>query len=188
MSRKETTTKRRMRKLIDKDTEVVIANNGYSEFVFEGKSGDLSLDMPNHGDEEYVTYADLRKLKSFLKDFQLLIVAVNDEEATLTDVIKGIRLDKEYSEYFDLVLGMDFDEEIDGLDANQLEDAILDSSVDEFKEMLNSSMHRQVIITSVQLYKEGELNDYDKMSLIAKTRPEKDRENFWNDIKASLDE
>lgn len=189
MSRKEeATTKRRKRKLVDKDVEVVVANNANGMFVYESKNGDLSIDLSNFGETEYVTYGELRKLKPFLTNGQLVISEVNDDDTTIMDVVRGMRLTKLYDDILGTVLGYD-PEEFDGvdlIDPADIEEAVLESDESEFEDMLKSKFRSRIIEITVGLYKERRLSDRDKIELIEETRPEGEQETFWSDINASM--
>ena len=184
------TSQRRKRKSIDKDTEIVIANNTYGMFVWESRSGDMSIELNEHGDEEYVSYRELRQLKKYLANMKLVITAVNDDDVSIMDVARGLRIDDVYLEYFDLIEELNEEEanKEDEIVIDDFEDFIVDSYVDEFEEALKSKMRPTVINTSVELYKTGQLVNRDKTKLIQKTRPKDVREDFWSDIEATFDE
>lgn len=186
--REEKTTKRRKRLSIDKDVEVIIANNTYGKFVYASRMGDLSLGFEGHGDDEVVTFGELRKLKPFLQNMELIITEVNDDEVTIADVVNGLHIRKVYDDYFELVADVDDPKDVDQIDPYELEDVIEDGNVRDFEDLLRSSLRRSVILTAVAMYKEGRLSDRRKLKLIEETRPgdEHEQEYFWNDIEASL--
>lgn len=183
-------SQRRKRKSIDKDTEVVIANNTYGMFVWESKNGETSFSLNEHGEEEYVSYRELRQLKKYLQNMKLIIVAVNDDSVSIMDVARGLRIDDVYTKYFNLVEGLDEKEAEDEEDIiiDNFEDFILDSDIDEFKDALDSEMRPTVISTTVELYKMNKLANRDKTRLIQKTRPKDVQEYFWSDVEATFDE
>lgn len=184
------TNQRRKRKSIDKDTEIVIANNTYGMFVWESRNGEISIELNEHGDEEYVSYRELRQLKKYLSNMKLIITSVNDDDVSIMDVARGLRIDDVYLEYFDLVEELNEEEanEKDEIVIDDFEDFIIDSDVDEFEKALKSQMRPTIINTSVELYKTGQLVNRDKTKLIQKTRPKDVREDFWSDIEATFDE
>lgn len=189
MSRKEeTTTKRRKRKLVDNDVEVVVINNAKGMFVYESKNGDLSIELSNFGETEYVTYGELRKLKPFLANGQLVISEVNDDDTTIMDVVRGSRLTKLYDDILGTVLGYDPEEfdNVDLIESTDIEEAVLESDEDEFADMLKSKVRSRIIEITVGLYKDRRLSDRDKIELIEETRPEGEQETFWSDINASM--
>ena len=191
MSR-ETTATRHRRKTIDKNIEVVVSNGTYGMFVFESKNQELSLDLNGHGDDDFVSYGELRKLKKFLGNMQLLITEVDSDEVSIMDVARGLRIDDVYTEYMDLVEGIDSEEAegVDSLDIDAMEDFVVDSDTDEFKKALDSKFRHTVVDTAVEMYKERRLSDHAKIDLIKKTRPgnSDDRSDFFSDIDASLDD
>ena len=182
----------RKRKLIDRDTEVVIANNTYGMFVWESRNGDTSIVLEEHGDEEFITYGDLRKLKKHLANMNIIITAVNsdDDDITIMDVARGLRIRKVYEDYFKFIENMDEDEadQETNVDVDSIEDFILASHVDEYEEAFNSSLKEAIIEASVELYKRHELGEHGKIRLIQKSRPKDDRGDFWSDIDASNEE
>lgn len=182
----------RKRKLIDRDTEVVIANNTYGMFVWESRNGDTSIVLEEHGDEEFITYGELRKLKKYLANMDIIITAVNsdDDDITIMDVARGLRIRKVYEDYFKFIENMDEDEADQemNVDVDSIEDFILDSDVDEYKEAFDSTLKEAIIEASVELYKRHELGEHGKIRLIQKSRPKDERGDFWSDIDASNEE
>lgn len=180
---------RRKRKSIDKNVEVVVANNTYGTFVWESKNGETSIVLEEHGDDEFLTYGELRKLKKYLENMELVITEVNEDGVSIMDVARGLRIDDVYEQYFDLIEETDPDEVDDeaGIDIDEFEDFILDSDDDEFKQILDSKLRDVIIRGSVQLYKEQKLASHSKTKMIRETRPKADRDSFWSDIEASLE-
>lgn len=180
---------RRKRKSIDKNVEVVVANNTYGTFVWESKNGETSIVLEEHGDDEFLTYGELRKLKKYLENMELVITEVNEDGVSIMDVARGLRIDDVYEQYFDLIEETDPDEVDDeaDIDIDEFEDFILDSDDDEFKHILDSKLRDVIIRGSVQLYKEQKLASHSKTKMIRETRPKADRDSFWSDIEASLE-
>lgn len=180
---------RRKRKSIDKNVEVVVANNTYGTFVWESKNGETSIVLEEHGDDEFLTYGELRKLKKYLENMELVITEVNEDGVSIMDVARGLRIDDVYEQYFDLIEETDPDEVDDeaDIDIDEFEDFILDSDDDEFKQILDSKLRDVIIRGSVQLYKEQKLASHSKTKMIRETRPKADRDSFWSDIEASLE-
>lgn len=180
-------TTRRKRKSIDKNVEVVVANNTYGTFVWESRNGETSIVLEEHGDDEFLTYGELRKLKKYLENMELVITEVNEDGISIMDVARGLRIDDVYEEYFDLIEETDADEvdsEAD-IDINEFEDFILESDDDEFKQVLESKLRDVIISGSVELYKNQKLASHSKTRMIRDTRPKAERDTFWSDIEAS---
>lgn len=178
---------RRKRKSIDKNVEVVVANNTYGTFVWESRNGETSIVLEEHGDDEFLTYGELRKLKKYLENMELVITEVNEDDISIMDVARGLRIDDVYEEYFDLIEETDADEvdsEAD-IDINEFEDFILESDDDEFKQVLDSKLRDVIISGSVELYKNQKLASHSKTRMIRDTRPKAERDTFWSDIEAS---
>jgi len=178
MSREQ---KRRKRKIIDPSTEIVVANNTYGIFAYESNNGALSFVLEENGDEEYITYAEARKLKKYFENMSLLIIDVNSEEdISIMDVVRGLRLTDVYKSYLELVEEDEFDE-VEALYAEALADFCLDSELDDFKKALKTPLRNAVIMTTVEMYKQRRLSDRDKQDLV-NTRGE----DFWADIDVSV--
>lgn len=180
-------TTRRKRKSIDKNVEVVVANNTYGTFVWESRNGETSIVLEEHGDDEFLTYGELRKLKKYLENMELVITEVNEDDVSIMDVARGLRIDDVYEEYFDLIEETDaneVDSEAD-IDINEFEDFILESDDDEFKQVLESKLRDVIISGSVELYKNQKLASHSKTRMIRDTRPKAERDTFWSDIEAS---
>ena len=184
-----TTGTRRKRMSIDKNTEVVVTNNTYGMFVWESKNGETSIELQSYGDEEFITYGELRKLKKYLTNMDLVITSVEDDDISIVDVARGLRIDKVYEEYFDLIEDVDI-EDVDSeaeIDIQEFEDFILDSHSDEYETALKGNLKHIIINLSVDLYKQRKLSDREKTRLLLETRPKKERGDFLNDIEASLE-
>lgn len=183
-------TTRRKRKSIDKNVEVVVANNTYGTFVWESRNGETSIVLEEHGDDEFLTYGELRKLKKYLENMELVITEVNEDGVSIMDVARGLRIDDVYEEYFDLIEETDaneVDSEAD-IDINEFEDFILESDDDEFKQVLESKLRDVIISGSVELYKNQKLASHSKTRMIRDTRPKAERDTFWSDIEASQEQ
>lgn len=188
MSR-STTNRRRARFTIGNDTGVMVANLTHGAYSFEAPNHEFSLSFDEFGDDDYLTYGQLRTLKRQLENFELLITEVTSDDVSLYDVIQGIHLTKQYNDYLKYVEDLadtEFDV-IDYLAVESLEEFIEESTADEFKEALSSRIKDPLIETSVSLYRQGELNDRFKIIDIQNTRPKGEAEDFWRDIDASLE-
>lgn len=185
-----TTKLHHKRKPIDRETEVIVANNTYGMFVYESRNGDLSIQLEEHGDDDYVTYGQLRKLKKYLADMSLVIIGVNDDNVSIMDIARGLRVSDVYEKYFDLVEDMDSEEVTvdDELDIDNFEDFVLNSTAEEFKEAFDSKLQNAVIRTTVELYKQQRLASHEKTQMVRNSRPKDERGDFWNDIEASQEE
>lgn len=188
MSRSEK-NRRRTRVVVDKDTEVIVANLTHDAYSFESPNHDFSLNFDEFGEDDYLTYGQLRVLKKQLENFELLITEVTTPGVELYDVIQGLHLTKQYKDYLKYVEGLVEDEmnSIDYLDVVALEDFIEEADEDEFASALDSKIRTPLIETSVALYKRGELNDRYKIIDIQNTRPKSEAEDFWRDIDASIE-
>lgn len=177
--------KKRVRKQIPADLEVTVANNTDGMFEYQSPNKVLTLNLEKHGDEEFVNFEDLRQLKRYLEDFSLVIVDVNSDEYSVIDIARSLRVNRSYEEYFKSILGLsdeEMEEEYD-IDLEELDDFILDSSLEEYKEQLSSRIKKAIIERSVVLYRNDELNDYSKLQALKATRPKSEHETFLEYVK-----
>ena len=78
---------------IDKDTEITVVNNTHGAFVYFFK--DISLELDEYGDEDTLTFGELKTIssgrhKKVLQNLLLLITDVDDDELTVNDVVKQL--------------------------------------------------------------------------------------------------
>lgn len=167
-------------KRIDQDLEILIANNVRGSFFYKSRNEDLILDMDEFGDEEYVTFGDLKKMmaqnRAILEKLKLVVVGVIDDEITVEDVVEALRLKDTYNELKSVLKG-DFTE-------NGIEDFIEDCTLEDLGKILNSKktkLSSSIIETSIVMYRNGKLTDYNKMKLIAERIGRKDFSTYWLD-------
>lgn len=181
--------KDRRRKSIDKQTELVITNNIFGEFDWETKNGDVSIILNDRGDYDFAEFGELRKMKPYLEKLKVLITEVNDDEVSIMDVADGFRIGDVYSDFFKYIEGLSVDEVTpdDVIDVEDVEDFIIDSDADEFKEALDSNLRLMLIEYGVNLYRQHKLNDYEKLEAIKQSRnlSPVEAEEFWSDVMAS---
>lgn len=168
------------RKRIEQDVEIIIANNVRGSFFYKSRNEDLILDMDEYGDEEYVTFGDLKKMmaqnRSILEKLKLVVVAVDHDDITVEEVVEALRLKDTYSELNSITE--------DGFELDGIESFIETSSQEELEKILNSNktkLRSTIIETSVVMYREGKLKDYNKMKLIAEKIGRKDFQSYWLD-------
>ncbi|MCC4466848.1 hypothetical protein [Limosilactobacillus reuteri] len=188
MSRSEK-IQRRTRVAIDKDVEVVVANLTHGSYSFEAPNHEFSLSFDEFGEDDFLTYGQLRMLKKQLENFQLIITDVTSDDVTIIDIIRGLHLKKQYKDYMLFVEGIKDEAdmaEVDYLDPEALEEFISEADSEEFNAALKSRIKVPMIETAVAMYKEDRLNDHYKIVDIQETRPDGESEDFWKDIDASL--
>lgn len=168
-------------KKIDKDLEVVIANNTTGGFFYKSPDNTLIIDLDEKGDEDYVTFGQLKTMMSrnrkILKDLTILLVDVTDDEFTLEDVIKALRLNDEYSELKSIAKDGEYDTET-------IHDFVIESETDRLVKILeskNSKLKHRIFEAAVVAYRSGELSDFNKMQAIARAMGHKDFHNYWMD-------
>ncbi|MBO1087251.1 hypothetical protein [Enterococcus mundtii] len=168
------------RSKIDQDVEIVVMNNVRGSFFYKSRNGDLVLDLDEFGDEEYMTFGDLKKMMAskrvILEKLKLIIVGVEDDEITVEDVVDSLRLTDTYNELKATSNGE--------IRATGIEDFILESTTDELSKTLNSSktkLKNTIMETAVVMYRDGKLTDYNKMKLFAEKIGRKDFSTYWLD-------
>lgn len=168
-----------MKKKIDKDVEITVANNTMGSFSYEHKGVYLELD--DRGDNGELTFGELKSImssphKNILKKLQLLIVDVDDEEFEVSDVIDQLKLVKAYKPVKELLND-------DGLDVESFEGFVLNSSEKEFEKALSESSLSSILIENVSLlYKQKKLTDYSKLRLAAKEIGVHDYGTYFQDL------
>lgn len=185
----QSNVKRRKRKTIDKDVEVIVTNNTYGMFMYEGSYADMIFSADSRGDEDYVSYGDLRKLKKYMRTMELLITEVNDDDVSIMDVARGLHIDDVYKQFFELVLDEEEEtfDDVDSIDVEEIDYFIKECNVDEFKEALEAPFGDTIIAITTELYKRHEIGDPRKLTLVKKTRPKEEQDAFWADIEASAE-
>lgn len=161
--------KRRKRVSIDKNVEVLIVNNSNKRIIFDSPRMQSSIDLVEKGDEEYITVADLRTMvnanRQMFESFSLIVAEILDDEYVLEDLLQFVGLDKAYNEYF----GLRPNAKDKSVSIEDIENFILKSNGSRFEDILKNSsllLRNKIIEESVFSFKEGKLNDYNKMKTI----------------------
>lgn len=155
-----------MKNRIDKDTEITVVNNTYGSLIYNYRQTILGLDQ--HGDEDYLTFGELRtmassKYKSLLQKLSLLITEVDSDEFTVKDVIDQLKLTKYYKNAWKLC------DEDEDLGSDTFEEFVENCSSHELSERLKDENISGILIdAAANLYRDKELTDYDKMHVIGK--------------------
>lgn len=177
-------------KKIDKETEITIVNGRHGGFFYKSQTGDLIIDMTDFGDEDSVTYGQLKQMlsrnRNLLKEMTLIISSVEDEKITLEDVITSLKLTDSYNELMSL-LDEKLDE-VDYIDITKIDEFIQESSAEKIGSILGSkkSKVRYIVAESAtELYKENNLTDYNKMKVVAEDLGHSNIQSFWEDIERS---
>lgn len=165
---------------IEQDVEIIIMNNVRGSFFYKSRSGDLILDLDEFGDEEYVTFADLKRImasnRAILETLKIVIVDVDSDDYTIDDVVAALRLSDSYNELKSVCDGE--------FGMNSISDYINTASEEELGKILSSSktkLKNNILETAVVMYREGSLTDYNKMKLFAEKIGRKDFSSYWLD-------
>lgn len=190
--------RRKRLKRVDADTPLIIVNNSHGGFTYS-IPGSMDIVMREHGDTFEVSHGELKRMMSkgrkFFEKFDIIIQEIiptdvdEDEEPTLEQVLKELRLDKAYNEL--LALDEDeLDEEYDFIDLVIFEDFLKNASVEALTRVMEdrkSYVRKPLASYAANLYKEGNFSDFNKMKIIATKlgQNENDVQMYWKDIEQS---
>lgn len=177
-------------KKIDKDTEITIANNTKGAFFYSNKNASLIINLNEYGDEDSISFSELKTIlgdkRMILTDLILIITDVVDEECTIEDIVKALKLSDSYNEYLSLTnekLG-----EVEHIDIRGVEEFVQDATAEEIGKILGnkkSKVRYAIAETAADLYKNKELSDWNKMKAVAEKLGHSDISSFWKDIESS---
>lgn len=177
-------------KRVDKDFEVSIVNNVRGGFFYSSPNGEFIIDMQDFGDEDYVTFGDLKSLMSrnrkVLTELRVVINGTIDDGFTLEDVIHSLKLQDSYEEL--LALGDEKLADVEHIDIELIEDFVQESDAEKIARVLGSKkskLKRAIAEAAADLYKRDELSDYNKMKAVAEQLGHDDIQSFWADIDSS---
>ncbi|MGX6979038.1 hypothetical protein ACWN8V_07245 [Vagococcus elongatus] len=178
------------RKRIDKDTEITVMStvrNG--SFHYSNKTGTVVIDLQENGDDDFIDFASLKQMssrsKSILGDFELLITGVEDDDLTIEDVVRELRLDDGYKELASITGSKDM-----LIEQENVEKFLVECESEDLEKIMNSKkskIGKFLIREAVYLHKEGILNDFNKMNIVAEAAGIKsdDVSSFWADVASS---
>lgn len=162
---------RKKRIQIDRDTEVVITNLTSGTFIYVDPKTQNRYVLPNFGDEDYITIDELLTMRNrnrtFLENMWVAIVDVLDDEYTVDDVIKFLRLETAYS---------------DGFEAHSIDEFIKTSTMEQFEKVVShtsTGLVKRISERAVELFRNKEYQDRNKMSIIERYL---DNNDLINDI------
>ena len=174
-------------KRIDKDVEVIIANNTTGGFFYQAANGSFIIDLDNNGDEDYVTFGDLKSImarkRKHLENLDLIIIDVLDDELTVKDVVEALRLNDSYSELASLK-----EQEEDPFTTELVRNFVVSTDSDKLVKILTSSkskLKNRIYEASIEAYRDKELVDFNKMQAIAKAMGHGEFHAFWQDSEIS---
>ena len=163
--------KRRKRVNIDKNVEVLIVNNSNSRIILNNNKLSTPIDLEEKGDEEYITVGELRTLvntnRKMFEGFKLIVADILDDDLTLEDLFTFVGLEKAYNEYFSLRPNS----KDKSVSTDDIDMFILKSNANRFEEILNGcsvELKHKIIFTAIEIFRDGELNDYAKMQVLRK--------------------
>lgn len=183
--------KRERLKRVDNDTIVVLVNNTHGSFSYS-IPGSIDIVLREYGETIEITHGELKRMMSkgrkFFNKFVVVIqeIITDDDEISLLHVLKELRLEKAYQDLIELD-GYELDREVNFIDLIIFREFIEQSTSEEIAEVMNDKgNHVRFAIAeyAASLHKEGELNDFKKMKIIATAlgHNENDVQQFWSDI------
>lgn len=176
-------------KRIDKDVEVKIANATRGGFYYMSQKNDFIIDFTEFGNEDYVTYEELRNMNNrtkYLKNLSLVIVEVLDDSVSIEDIVKSLKIEDAYNEL--VSLGDEKLKDVDYINMEIFEEFLKDSDVKEVEKILSndkSKVRYALQETASYMRREGDLSDYNKMTVIANKSGFKDSGRFWADVESA---
>lgn len=141
---------------IDRDTEVYVGSNVFSSYSL--LSGETALELAEHGDEDTLTFGELKKLssgrnKAALQKMYLLITDVASEDFDTEDVIEQLKLKKIYDKTKEL-----FD--VDEIGTDTFEEFVTKCTETKLEKALEYDNIRAVLVDCViDLYTRREISD-----------------------------
>lgn len=171
---------KKINRRVDPDTEVIVMNNVKGSFFYKSRDGQTVLDLDEFGDEEYVTFGELKKMlaqkRAILEKLKLIIVDVDSEDFDADDVIASLRLTDTYNELKSATGG--------DISATGIENFILNAESKDLEKTLASEKSKlkiSILETAVELYRQGKLTDYNKMQVFSRYAGGSNYANFWID-------
>ena len=166
-------TLRELRRLLNRDTEVLVMNNTQGTFYYYCPKTHMSMRLEEFGDSEIVTMEVLEGMKnrgkSIFKNYYLVILDVYPEEnlvdeIDVSDVLTYLGISDLYETINDEL------EKYGDIYSNEFFDSLLlDKDLDDFKRILDK-MHlglaRRLATRAHVLFKDKEFDSGNKMNLI----------------------
>lgn len=179
-----------MARQIDKDTEIVITNNLHGGFFYQTPNGSLVIDMEDFGSDDYITFGELKTMmarsRKILQNLHVVITSVISDDVTIEDVVTALKLKDSYDELLSLA-----DEklaDVDYIDIETIPNFVSEADADRLAKILNnkkSKLRFCIAESAVELFKKDELNDYNKMNILAEKLGHERMDTFWRDIRDS---
>lgn len=155
--------RRKGRVKIPNDLEIVVKSNVDGGFTFSNTKGRVNvyIKLNDTFDEDILTYEELRAFNNatnsnWLRNGQIAIVDVEDDEITVDDVIKGLRLEKIYNNEKSVAPSEIAEIFTDKVDAKRFDEILLNSP----------HLSEAIIQVGLVMKKNGVFNDNAKISLL----------------------
>ena len=163
-----------LRRILTKDTEVLIMNNTQGHFYYSCPKTNIGVDLSGFGDTQVVSLELLetmkRRAKKFFQNYLIMIIDVypdTDEEITVLDVLRYLDIQ---SLYKDIEMISDEDENNGHVYGEDFfDDLIVEKSKAEFDKIVRK-MNKKLLIQfahrCIELYRTGEFDSRYKMDTL----------------------
>lgn len=161
-----------LRKLIDKDTEVVIMNNTAGMFVYECPRTRAYFELQEYGDTDVMTVEQLNIMKNqhrrILENYWIVPIESIEDGIETSDILRYLSLDSLYKDC--------------EISYETLDNILLNTKYSNFTTLvdkLNNKMVERLVERGVELYKRKKFVDLSKMKVLEKTIG---REGFFSEL------
>ena len=163
-----------LRRILTKDTEVLIMNNTQGHFYYSCPKTNIGVDLSGFGDTQVVPLELLetmkRRAKKFFQNYLIMIIDVypeTDEEVTVLDVLRYLDIQNLYK---DIETMCDKDENNGHVYGEDFfDDLIIEKSKSEFDRIVKK-MNKKLLIQfahrCIELYRNGEFDSRYKMDTL----------------------
>lgn len=175
-----------MNEKINKNAEVAITNNTLGGIHLSLPNG-TPITLSEYKDTAFIEYSELAKLinrnRKIFSNLSVVITETIDND--LEEIIKDLRLEKEYALFLNAIQG---DYDLGFIDVSGLDNRILNSTETEFKKLMNKNnpLRKVVAEHSMMLYRENKLKDLSKLNIITDSLNVKSSNTFWQEAKESV--
>lgn len=161
-----------MKRRISNDIVCLCVNNTFGTLVHNDERNGIFVLLGERGEEVELTVGQLRSIvgrnKKILEGFSLLITDVLDtDEYSVNDVINAIGIKRQYDALRSIIPNKLED---DSITIEDIENFIVKSKSDTFENKLvenkNSTLVYLIVSLSIDLFKRGLLQDYNKIRII----------------------
>lgn len=159
-----------LRKVLNKDTEVLVMNNTQGHFYYSCPQTRMSINLEAFGETQVVTLELLeimkRRARVFFENYLIMVIDVFEEDANIQDVIKYLDIQKYYKD----IEKLDDDENNSIYEEDFFDNIIINKTKSEFDRIV-SKMNKRLLVQfanrCVELYRTGEFDSRYKMDTLS---------------------